>query len=161
MFEVKAFKFHKTMTTEYQGHVTFVRESAVISAPIDRVWAELFGKMDFAWWSLVKAVSGDFHKVDGILSFDWKDGTKTTHRIVELSSTSKKIALELLTSEPAQPGVSAVVHTLQLRPITATNETFFEWTSEFGAFELTEAVTQDSKYKKLEAFKDLAAAVKK
>ena len=140
-----------------QAHVSYVSESTVIAAPIDKVWTELFD-MTFSWWALVEKVEGDGQKVGSILTFKFKEGTTTTYRVIELSIERKIIQLELVTSEPVQEGVSAAVHTLSLKAITETNQTFFEWSSDFGA-DATQAVVQDSKHKKLEGFADLCKKI--
>ncbi len=137
-----------------QAVVNYVCESAVINAPLWKVWAEIF-KMDFSWWSLISKVEGNGHEVGGTLTFHFKDGVTSVYRVSELSIENKRIILELVTSDPVLPGFSGAMHTIQLFEVTASAQTYIRWSSDFSA-DVTQEVVQDSKHKKLESFADLA-----
>jgi hypothetical protein len=69
------------------------------------------------------------------------------------------LAYEVISSEPAL-SVSSVVHQIKLRRVTNDNTTLVEWSSDY-ANDVTQAVLQDSKYKKLEVwqFKSLLLGI--
>lgn len=50
---------------------------------------------------------------------------------------------------PPSVAVMSAVHTIRLRRVTASNQTFVEWESTFSN-DATQQVIQDSKFKKLE-----------
>jgi hypothetical protein len=90
----------------------------------------------------------------------FNDGSVQTFKILEISELSpKSISYEIIESNPSLP-VSAAIHTIKVREITFDNSSLVEWQSDFSN-DATQAVVQDSKYKKLEAFEDLSAAVSK
>lgn len=139
------------------GRVTHVEESAVIPAPIDRVWG-LVGSLQFSWWGLVAGAEGEFGRVPGTITLTFKDKTVAEYRILEISAERKRVVIELITCTPPPQGTAAVLHTLRLISVTATNETLVQWSTDFSADVTLEALV-DSKHKKLEAFRDLAKAV--
>eukprot|EP00292_Cryptomonas_paramecium_P024198 CAMPEP_0113661852 /NCGR_PEP_ID=MMETSP0038_2-20120614/221_1 /TAXON_ID=2898 /ORGANISM="Cryptomonas paramecium" /LENGTH=143 /DNA_ID=CAMNT_0000576623 /DNA_START=49 /DNA_END=480 /DNA_ORIENTATION=+ /assembly_acc=CAM_ASM_000170 len=136
-----------------------VHESAVVPAPVSTVWKKIRA-MDFKWWSLVAATSceSSVDQVGSIHVISYKDGSKWTVKLSELSDTDTFLTYELVSSEePLQ--VTSAIHTIRLRRITADNTTLVEWTSDYSA-DVTSAVTEDSRHKKLEAFADLSKSVK-
>jgi len=68
------------------------------------------------------------------------------------------ISWEIVASEEAI-AVTSAVHTIRLRRITASSHTFVEWFTDFSS-DATFGVIEDSKFKKFDAFKDLAEASK-
>ena len=75
--------------------------------------------------------------------------------ISEISQLVRSLAFEVLAAEPAV-GFSSVIHTLKVTEITSDNTSFVQWTSEFSG-DATNEVVLDSKFKRLEAFKNLQA----
>lgn len=142
-----------------QGHVTHIMQSAVIPTHVDRAWSALLNSA-FKWWNIVSSVEGDVHLVGSVLTFKFKDGTVSMYRVAEVSTERKTIMLEMVTSTPPPVGVTSLMHTFEMRDVTASNQTYFQWSSDFGA-EVTQAALQDSKHKKLEAFRDFAAFMAK
>uniref|UniRef100_A0A7S1EDV1 Bet v I/Major latex protein domain-containing protein n=1 Tax=Hemiselmis andersenii TaxID=464988 RepID=A0A7S1EDV1_HEMAN len=134
-------------------------ESSIINAPCPKVWSKI-RSMDFAWWRLVKKTAvttgasscevGSCHKID------YSDGSSWTVRLCELSDIDHFLTYEVIASTEALP-VTSAVHTIRLRRITASSETMVEWETIFSN-DAGNPVIEDSRFKKLEAFKDLAAA---
>lgn len=139
------------------GLVAFVTESAVIPAPIDRVWAAV-GALTFSWWTLVEKVEGDFGRVGTHLTFTFKDHSVFIYRVTEISLEKKRLVLDLVQCKPEPVGFEGMMHTIELIEITATRETLMRWTTDFSA-SVSLAALSDSKLKKLDAFRDLSKSL--
>lgn len=141
---------------------THVQESRVIAARQERVW-ELIRPLTFSWLSSVKEVKveqgSSAAEVGSQRRVVYKDGTVQTLKVLELSDINMFVTYELIASEPAI-SVSSAVHTIRLFPVTFDNTCLVQWTSDFSN-DATQAVVQDSKYKKQEAFADIVKAVAK
>lgn len=135
-------------------------ESRVIKAPQDKVWSSL-SNQDFAFWSLVQSSKQDSKptEVGGCRSIHFKDGTIQKYRLLEFSEIKHTFTYEMIESEPAVPFLS-VQHTLTVRPVTADDTSFVEWTSNFSSDGSPDAVA-DAKYKKQDALADLAKVIEK
>ena len=130
-------------------------ESTVVNAPANEVWDKLKA-MDFTWWELVKEVNlkaGTHMQVGSTYEIYFTDGSKWDIVISEISQLVRSIAFEVLAAEPAV-GFSSVIHTLKVTEVTSDNIAFVQWTSEFSG-DATNEVVLDSKFKRLEAFKNL------
>jgi len=140
---------------------TRVFESALIQYPIDEVWNVLH-HLDFSFLSTVAKsdVEGKTpDEVGSIRNVTYKDKTVQRVKLVELSENEHKLSYELIESIPAV-SVLSVVHTWRLRRVTHDNSTLFEFVSDFSK-DASDSVISDSKYKKLELFKDLREALSK
>jgi len=84
--------------------------------------------------------------------------TKRFHIALHAQDIKNFISWEIVASEEAI-AVTSAVHTIRLRRITASSHTFVEWFTDFSS-DATFEVIEDSKFKKLDAFKDLAEASK-
>ena len=78
-------------------------------------------------------------------------------RLCELSDLDTFLSYELVSSEDPLT-VSGAIHAIRLKKVTSTNQCYIEWDTEFSS-DATPEVIQDTKFKKLDAFKDLAAAL--
>lgn len=141
---------------------TRVWESAIINAPVAECW-DLIRPLDFKFNPLVsrtvvegKACPSD---VGSVRTVTYKDGTTQKIKLVELSDLKRQVSWDLIESNPAIK-VLSVSWTVRLRPVTMTTSTFVEWTVDFSSDAKTDVV-EDAKYKAKEAFRALAAAVKK
>mmetsp|Transcript_2333 Transcript_2333/g.7092 ORF Transcript_2333/g.7092 Transcript_2333/m.7092 type:complete len:118 (+) Transcript_2333:167-520(+) len=117
--------------------------------------------MSFSWWKLVDKVestNGTPDQVGSLHALKYKDGQSISINIRELSDIEHFVTWEVVSSDEALP-VSSTIHTIRVRRITASNETFVEWSTDFSS-DASAEVIQDSKFKKLEAFKDMEAAMK-
>ncbi len=63
----------------------------------------------------------------------------------------------MISCEPAS-SVSSAIHTISLKRVSAGNDTYVEWVSDYSSDASAEVVV-DSSFKKQEAFADLTAAV--
>jgi len=135
---------------------TRVFESAVISSNIDQVWRVIRG-LDFSFLSSVASVSASGDEVGSVHTFTYKDGTVQKVKLTEQSDATHTISYELIESIP-HISVMSAVHTISLRRVSHDNTTLIEWTSDFSR-DASHDVTADSKFKKLEFFKDLREAL--
>eukprot|EP00759_Apiculatamorpha_spiralis_P000513 PhF_6_TR10161/c0_g1_i1/m.15775 len=137
-----------------------VQESTIIACSASAIWESL-AKFDFSWWGIVQTCGltreGSGIGVAVILTF--KDKTVQKFRVVEMSELNRSITLELVESEPAIP-TSGVIHTLRVAPVTKPPAGFaaccyVDWVTDF-AYDASQEVLQDSRFKKLEAFGNLS-----
>jgi len=134
---------------------TRVSESAIIQFPIDRVW-NVIRPVDFAFWSKVSSSDVD---QEGVRTVRFNDKTVQKYRITEVSEQNHSVTFELFESVPAVEYLGAS-HTWRLRRVTSDNATFFEAETVFSKDASTNA-TEDSKFKKLDLFIELRAALAK
>ncbi len=83
----------------------------------------------------------------------YKDGAVFTYRVIEISELRHRIVFDLIHVD-ASIQVSGVMHTIELKPVTESNQTFLTWRTEFSG-DCNFNLIQDSKFKKLDAFKDM------
>jgi len=137
---------------------TRVYESAIIEAPIDRVWAAV-KPVDFHFLKSVSKHSlldkANANTVGGVREILYKDNTKQSLRLLELSEAQRFVTWDVIASLPALT-YSSVIHTVKLRRVTEDNHTFVQFTSDYSK-DANQDVILDSKYKKTEFFKDLAS----
>eukprot|EP00760_Papus_ankaliazontas_P022825 PhM_4_TR1902/c0_g1_i1/m.87223 len=131
-----------------------VTESCVLACPVENVWQAL-AVFDFSWWGIVEtsAIQREGSAVGVTVVLKFKDNTVQRFRVAEVSELEHSVTLELTDSQPPV-STMAQLHTLRLRPVTQSNETFVEWVTDFS-FDAAQSELQDSKYKKLEAFQDM------
>jgi len=132
---------------------TRVNESAIIAYPIDQVW-NVIRPVDFSFWANAESCTTD---QEGVRKVTFKDKTVQKFRVTEISDQNHAITFELLESNPPVEYYSAS-HTWRLRRVTSDSTTFIEAESVFSKDASTNA-TVDSKYRKLDLFKELRAAL--
>ncbi|GAA5926507.1 uncharacterized protein JCM15063_000295 [Sporobolomyces koalae] len=135
-------------------------QSAVIQAPLAKVW-HLVKLQDFAkWWSALEssqlADKGVSSEAD-VFTWKFKDGTSVQVKQEEHSSLRHSITYSVITAEPAL-SFSSVLSTITLYSVTADDTTFIEWSGVFSS-DADASVVEDGKYKRKEALADLAKAV--
>lgn len=138
--------------------VTRVKQSAVIPVAPSAFWSSLC-KLDFKWWNLVAAsefVSGAAGQVNSVVKLTFADKATWTLRVVGISELRKTIEFELLETNPSA-GCSSALHELAVHEVTLTGESFFVWTADYSSDASAELI-QDSKFKRVEAFRHLIAA---
>ncbi|GAA5834084.1 hypothetical protein JCM3766R1_004453 [Sporobolomyces carnicolor] len=139
----------------------YVVESAVIKAPLAKVW-HLIKLQDFSkWWTSALASSqladkGVSSEAD-VFTWKFKDGTQLDVKQEEHSSIRHSVTYSVITSEPAL-SFSSVLSTITLHSVTTDDTTFIEWTGVFSS-DADASVIEDGKYKRREALADLAKAV--
>jgi len=140
-----------------------VWESAVIEAPIEKVW-ELVRRLDFSYLPTVASV-----EIDGKAAPDdvgvtkvirYKDGTNQRIKLVGLSDATNSVSWDLIESEPPV-AYSSCSHTVRLRRVTDLSYTFVTWSTDYSKDASLE-VTEDQRHKQKENFGALrrAAAAK-
>ena len=110
-----------------------VRRSAVIDAPIERVWEVL---RDFNSHSAWHPAVGESHIENGeaadqvgcVRNFRLRDGGVIREQLLTLSDYDYQCSYSILESPM---GVENYVATLKLTPVTDGNKTFAEWWAEF------------------------------
>ncbi|CAM9570352.1 unnamed protein product, partial [Heterosigma akashiwo] len=131
-------------------------ESTVIHAPVAAVWDRIRNLNQMEWWNLVQSSapageSDDPSSIGSSFVVDFADGSTQTVRLLELSDIHYTVIFEVTSAEPSL-GCTSVVHAISLRQITALGSTFISWRTDFSS-DATAEIVQDSKFKKLEAFK--------
>jgi len=139
---------------------TKVWESAVIDAPIDDVW-KLVRPLTFSYNpQVLSAVNeGKAHddEVGSVKAITYKDGTIQRIKLIGLSDATWSVSWDLIESEPPIE-VYSVAHSIRLRRVTESNQTFATWTTDFSN-DATASVTEDQRYKQRENFTALQKAV--
>jgi hypothetical protein len=153
---------------------TRVLESAVVDAPIDSVW-NCVRNLDFKFLSSVENAENEERaetcsccaqgescsccngQVGSVVKITYKDGTTQRLKRLELSDLQRFVTWEVIESTPAVPYLSTL-STISLKSVSASGQTFVEWHSDFSA-DAGQDVIQDAKFKRLDAFKDLASRV--
>ena len=140
--------------------VTRVVESSVIPAPLETVWNTV-RPCDLKFWSLVKSTTIENGKsaaeVGSLRVVTFKDGTVQKLKLLELSDLDFTATYDVIESNPPV-SVLSTIHTIKLKRVTSDNSTFVEWSGDYSS-DCTQAVIQDSAYKKKDGLKDLATAV--
>jgi len=136
-----------------------VHESAIIEAPADSVWG-LAKVLDFHFLPTVLKADleekGTTHSTVGaVRRVQYKDNTVQRVRLLELSDAQRFVTWEVIESIPAVT-YSSVVHTVRVRRVTEDNSSYVEFTSDFSR-DANNGVISDSKFKKLDYFRALAA----
>jgi len=132
-----------------------VIESAIIAASIDQVW-NVIRYVDFSFWNNVASCDADS---EGNRRVTFNDRTVQKYRVTEVSDQNHSVTFELVESTPAVEYLGAS-HSWRLRRVTHDNSTFFEAESVYSKDASTNA-TEDSRYRKLDLFKELRAALAK
>jgi NADPH:quinone reductase-like Zn-dependent oxidoreductase len=112
-----------------------VIRSAVIDAPIDRVWAVLRDFNSHARWHPVVASSRmendlDGGVVGGVRRFSLADGTELREQLLRHSDREHTFSYCILDSPLP---LFDYVATVRLKPVTDGNQTFWDWRSQFRA----------------------------
>jgi nucleoside-diphosphate kinase len=132
-----------------------VQETAIIAFPIDQVW-NVIRPVDFGFWA---NVSSCVEESEGVKKVTFNDKTTQKFKVTEISDQNHCVTFELVESTPPVEYLSAS-HTWRLRRVTSDGSTFFETESIYSSDASLNA-TQDSKYRKLDMFKELRAALAK
>src|SRR5262245_32014596 len=116
-------------------HVIRVIRSTVIDAPIDRVWAVVRDFNSHAAWHPIVAESAIEHgepsdQIGCVRSFRLQDGNHVREQLLTLSDRDHVSTYCIL--EASLP-MRRYVATVELRPVTDGNRTFWHWQSTFDA----------------------------
>jgi len=135
-----------------------VRESAVISAPIDDLWNAIQLSNVHAFWTNLKDNSSEAN----VTKWTFKDGTVLDVKQEEHSNIDHYITYSVISAQPPL-SYSSVVSTIRCYPITSgqhAGHTYVVWTGNFSS-DAAADVIEDAKYKRREALADLAKKVGK
>jgi len=137
---------------------TRVYESVVINAPLDRVWSQI-RLLDFHFLSTVASCTFEdkavYNTVGGFRKITYKDKTEQRLHLLEYSESHNYLTYEVVSSTPAVT-YSSAINTIQARRVTEDNATFVEFITDFSR-DASSDVIADSRYKKHDYFKGLAA----
>jgi len=138
---------------------TRVHESAIIASNADAVWAAI-KPLDFHFLPTIRSVeleekNATTATVGAIRKVTYTDNTVQRIKLLELSDAQRFLTWEVIESVPAI-SYSGAIHTIQLRRVTEDAHTFIEFVSDYAS-DAKADVIQDSKFKKLEFFKAVAA----
>jgi len=112
--------------------------------------------VDFSFWANVTSSDVD---QEGVRKVTFSDKTVQKSRVTEVSDQEHQITYELIESNPPVEYLSAS-HTWRLRRVTQDTTTFVEAESVYSNDASTNA-TEDSRYAKLDLFKELRSALAK
>jgi len=133
-------------------------ESCVIPASKDKVW-EKFLEFDLATLfpshiSSVKFTSGSPAQINSFFDVSYKDGSVWTYRLTQISDCKKAVvAFELVsTSSPIE--ITSMYQRIHIHSVTEDKTTYLVWETEYSN-DVNSHIVQDTKYKKLDYFKDL------
>merc|ERR1712062_842592 len=124
-----------------------VRESGIVSAPVDQVWA-VVKKVDFSWRKDVSecTVNGNENELCTRTVKYGKDGEMTQVKALRgLNSYDHTATWEMLSSEPAVK-YSSARYNVSLEPITMSKQTLVIFTTVYSN-DATVQQTEDQKYK--------------
>ncbi|KAI9162822.1 hypothetical protein HJFPF1_04415 [Paramyrothecium foliicola] len=143
---------------------TSIYESVVIEAPFSNVW-HLIKLQEFSkWWSKLEKsewLKGTSDETD-IIKWTFKDGTVLQVKQEEHSSIDHYVTYSVISSEPAL-SYTSVVSTIRVYPITSGHNeghAYLTWSAHFSS-DADAGVIEDAKFKRKEAFADLAKLVAK
>jgi len=147
-------------TKSFGSGSTRVWESAHIKAPISKVW-ELVKPLNFKYSPQVTACDMEGKhspaEVGAIRVVSYKDKTTQKLRLTQLSEADYSLTWEMVESTPAV-AYTSVVDSVKLRRVTEDNTTYIQWITDFSN-DASQDVIQDAKYKRIEHFQALVAAV--
>ena len=121
------------MLTDATSTMQRVTRSAIIDAPIDRVWAILRDFNSHTAWHPVVAESGiegdePSDRVGCVRNFTLRDGARIREQLIALSDRDHRMTYCIL---DADVPLERYVATVQLKPVTDGNRCFAEWSAEF------------------------------
>ena len=132
-------------------------ESTVLSASMDKLWP-LFrafkleelapGKVESTTWT-----EGSAGTVGGNVEITYKNGSKWTIEITEMSDKHHSISYHVLFAEPAME-VSSLEGDITLWRVTTDDTTFIRWSTDYSN-DADAEIIQDSKFKKQEFFSEI------
>ena len=132
-------------------------ESCVVPISIDKLWSSFktfqFDKMLTSHVKSVKFISGNPNEVGSVFQVEYKDNSVWENRILEISDKKRTIAWELIETKP-DISFTSMLTTIKFFKVTEDNTSFVFWESDFSN-DVNSHVIQDSKFKKLDYFKDL------
>jgi len=137
---------------------TEVRESAVISAPVDDLWNLIQLPNVASFWTNLKEVQSSAN----VTKWTFQDGTVLDVKQEEHSNIDHFITYSVISAQPAL-SYSSVVSTIRLYPVTSgdhAGSTYVVWSGNFSS-DAAADVIEDAKYKRREALADLAKRVGK
>ena len=96
-------------------------------------------------------------KVGSTFNLQFHDGMSWTIELREVSDLNRSITFEIIESNPGLH-VTSTQHTISLKRVSASNHTFIEWEVRFSN-DVSADIIEDSRFKRLEGFRDLAATL--
>jgi len=121
-----------------------VRESGVVTANIDKVWA-VVSKVDFSWRDDVAGVKVVGDRLGTRIVSYKAGGVKQTKNVRGWNSYDYTATWEMIASEPPV-AYSSARYSVQLEKITMTDETLVIFTTVYSN-DATVAQTEDQKFK--------------
>merc|ERR1711976_142668 len=123
-----------------------------------KVWS-FIRPLNMEWTGAVKEskiTEGTDSSIPSTRVVKYKDGTEQSYIVSGLSDAERSVTFELVTSEPAVT-YSSASNTITVQRVTQNNTAFVSWVTDFST-DASQEHLQDSKFKKLDAFKNLEKA---
>jgi hypothetical protein len=143
---------------------TSVLESAVIRAPLAKVWHHIKLHEFANFWTALKGselVKGVSHEAD-VARWTFKDGTVLDVKQEEHSTINHYITYSVIAAQP-EISYTTVLSTIRCYAVTSgelEGSTYVEWSGHFSS-DADAGVIQDAKFKRREALADLEKAALK
>mmetsp|Transcript_3754 Transcript_3754/g.8012 ORF Transcript_3754/g.8012 Transcript_3754/m.8012 type:complete len:160 (-) Transcript_3754:39-518(-) len=133
-------------------------ESTVLHVAPERLWP-LFKSLSFnqltpSKVANVEVVSGSPGQVDSTFKIVYTDGAEWSIHILGVSDFHNSIIWEVVHAEPST-GFTSSINILRIFRVTSDNTSFVTWSTEYSS-DAKYQVLADAKYKKLEAFAEIA-----
>ena len=132
-------------------------ESTVVKTTIGKLWESLrelkFNTLFPSTVTSVEYTEGKAGQLSSIVKIAYKDGSKWSYRVNEISDLNYFISFELVEADPKSPAGS-VSNKIKLLRITEDNTTYLKWETDFSNDVDANAI-QDNKFKKQDYFADL------
>ena len=106
------------------------------------------GKVESTSWT-----DGQAGTVGGLVEVVFKNGSKWTYQMTEISDKHRSLSYNVVFAEPAMEA-SSLEGDIQLFAVTDGDQTFVRWSTDFSNDADAEMV-QDQKYKKMDMFAEI------
>ena len=134
-------------------------ETACIDIKTDVFWGKIRDlKFNELWSDAVTSVEwleGEAGKIGSSFEINFKDESAWTYVLVELSDLHRLVTWELICADPPV-SFSSSVNTIKVKRVTASDQTFVQWSTDFSS-DVTAEIVADNKYKKLDFFEAVAS----
>ena len=135
-------------------------ESVVVKAPLGKLWEPIrclkFEELFPSRITKSEYVKGNPGIVGSLVKVTFKDGSKWTYCINEISDLNHRVIYELVETDP-KCTVTSAMNEIRLHCVTDDNSTFIKWETNFSN-DADVNVLQDNKFKKIDYFNDLKKA---
>ncbi len=140
-----------------------MRESCMMNVPVGTAWEAFktfqFEKMAPSVITSTKFVEGNPAQIGSTYQVNYKDGTKVTYMIVELSELRRKVTIDMIECTPKQ-SFSSMLTTIKFEKITNDDTTYICWEALFSN-DVSADMVKCKKDRVMQLFKDFKSYFEK